>query len=85
MKWTIFSVVCAALISSMGCCHQRACSPCGGYAGYSNYGATYAPMPSTCPGGNCGPYYPSGAMVPTTQQAYTPYTTTASLDYLPAF
>lgn len=91
MKWSIFSLACAALLMNTGCCCSRACGPCGG--GYS-YGATYAP--STCPGGNCGPMYPSGAMIqgsqqayiPATQSAYVPYTpygTTASLDYLPAY
>jgi len=80
MKWTILSLACAALLANTGCCCSRACSPCGG--GYS-YGATYAP--STCPGGNCGPMYQSGAVMPMTQQAYVPYSTTASLDYLPAY
>jgi hypothetical protein len=42
-------------------------------------------MTPSCPNGNCGAMYPSGAMVPSTQSAYVPYTTTASLDYLPAF
>ncbi|WP_437228282.1 hypothetical protein SH661x_000818 [Planctomicrobium sp. SH661] len=85
MKWTIFSLACAALLTSAGCCCSKACGPCG-TSGYG-YGATYAPSyaPSTCPGGNCGPMYPSGAVIPGAQQAYVPYTTTASLDYLPAY
>lgn len=90
MKWSIFSLACAALLANTGCCCSRMCSPCGGGGGYG-YGATYAP--STCPGGTCGPMYQSGAVmtdtqqayIPTTQAAIVPYTTTASLNYLPAY
>jgi hypothetical protein len=84
MKLFAALLACAALAVNSGCCCSRMYSPCGNACGYSP--AMSAPMMSPgCPNGNCGAMYPSGAMVPSTQSAYMPYTTTASLDYLPAF
>ncbi|HWL07076.1 MAG TPA: hypothetical protein VNQ76_01555 [Planctomicrobium sp.] len=94
MKRYIALLSLAALAAGTGCCASRQCSPCGG--GGFGYGAGYAPtfqQQPSCPGGNCGPMYQSGALTPTSQQAmipgsttaYTPYYSTASLDYLPAY
>jgi|GEM_PF-3387541 len=94
MKRFVTFLSLAALTAGTGCCGARQCSPCGGGYGYgAGYAPTYSPsyQPS-CPNGNCGPMYPSGALTPTSQQAmipgsttaYTPYYSTASLDYLPA-
>ncbi len=98
MKRFALLLVCAALLSSAGCCwHQP--SGCG-YGGGCNtgcgYGANYAPV-GGCPTGNCGTtypgttypsggYYPSGAYMGGATTAYAPYGyTTATLDPLPTY
>jgi hypothetical protein len=87
MKRFALLIACALMIASSGCCWHQPYGNCGcGYGSGAGYAPTYAPAyaPSTCPGGNCGAY-PSGAAIAPTQAAYIPYTTTASLDYLPAY
>lgn len=89
MKRFAVLLSCALMIAGSGCCCHQPYGACGGYGG--GYGAGYAPTYSApygggggCPGGNCGPAYP-GAYIQGTQTAYVPYTTTAAVDYLPAY
>jgi hypothetical protein len=88
---------CALMLFGSGCCWWHRNPYCGYGGGMSPYGAGYAPYGgggAVCPGGNCGPGFPSGGIYgpgvsadPYFQTSAAPYSyqTSASLDYLPAY